>query len=422
MKKIALSGALALALTACGGGSNDTNSPQGPQTQSSGQSGTGSSSGQQSTTGDNGTGTSTSQQAAVTIGGVLDATGVDGYFSIALSLNGAQALGVGGSSGSAVSGPFSLGTTLHDGDTYDVEISTQPIGFTKCAISNGSGTATANVTDISIVCGDATPQVSTLNAQFNTPTSVAVDSQGNVFVADPGANRVQKVASDGTVTTVYTGPDPDSVVVDSSDSLFVHDATTGMIYSFDSQGTQTTFVGPQTVLQNTGTLAPWPYGGVYFANYNDGTIVKYDPQGVATTIVTAGKLDHPVGLAYLYGKTLVAEAGAKNDIAAVFADGTVGLFSSNLSPSLVAPSGLTVGPEQKLFVVDGGANDLNWYSTGRPNAGGLLAGGVSGFADGNGAAARFLGPRCVVADRQGNLYVADSGNHVVRKITPVAPE
>jgi streptogramin lyase len=110
-------------------------------------------------------------------------------------------------------------------------------------MSNGSGTAAGNVTDLSIVCGDATPQASTLNAQFNTPTSVAVDSQGNVFAADPADNRVQKVAKDGAVSTVYTGRNPDSVAVDSSDSLFVHDATTGMIYSFDSQGTQTTFVG-----------------------------------------------------------------------------------------------------------------------------------------------------------------------------------
>jgi streptogramin lyase len=227
---------------------------------------------------------------------------------------------------------------------------------------------------------------------------------------------------DGTVSTVYTGPDPDSVVVDSSDSLFVHDATTGMIYGFDSQGTQTTFVGPQTVLQNSGVMAPSPYGGLYFADYVDGTIVKYDPHGVATMVAAPGKLDHPVGLAYLFGEVLVAEAGTKNDVAAVFPDGTVGLFSSSLSPNLIAPSGLTVGPDQKLFVVDGGANGVNWYSTGRANTGGLLAGGVGGFADGNGAAAKFQGPRSIVADRQGNLYVADTGNHVVRKITPVAPQ
>jgi hypothetical protein len=72
------------------------------------------------------------------------------------------------------------------------------------------GTAAGDVTDLSIVCGDATPQVSTLNAQFNTPTSVALDSQGNVFAADPADNRVQKVAKDGAVSTVYMGPNPDS--------------------------------------------------------------------------------------------------------------------------------------------------------------------------------------------------------------------
>ncbi|MFM0478585.1 hypothetical protein [Paraburkholderia strydomiana] len=56
-------------------------------------------------------------------------------------------------------------------------------------------------------------------------------------------------------------------------------------------------------------------------------IVKYDPHGVATTIASSGKLDHPIGRAYLLGGVFVAGTGATNDVAAIYCDATVGLFS-----------------------------------------------------------------------------------------------
>jgi len=115
--------------------------------------------------------------------------------------------------------------------------------------------------------------------------------------------------------------------VDSSDSLFVHDAATGMIYGFDSQGTETTFVGLRPCCRIAARWRRHPYGGLYFADYDNGTIVKYHPHGVATTVAVPGKLDHPVGLTYLLGEVLVAETGTKNDVGAIYCDGTVGPFS-----------------------------------------------------------------------------------------------
>ncbi|TCF96559.1 hypothetical protein BZM26_36915 [Paraburkholderia strydomiana] len=56
-------------------------------------------------------------------------------------------------------------------------------------------------------------------------------------------------------------------------------------------------------------------------------IVRYDAHGVATTIAAPGMRDHPVGRAYLLGEVLVAETGAMNDVAAIYCDATVGLFS-----------------------------------------------------------------------------------------------
>lgn len=89
-------------------------------------------------------------------------------------------------------------------------------------------------------------------------------------------------------------------------------------------------------------------------------------------------------------------------------------------PALTArfdePWGLARAPDGTVFVVDGGeANQIR-----RIDAQGVvhvLAGGTEGFADGRGAAARLHTPAAVAVDAQGTLYVADSGNHAIRRVT-----
>ncbi|QGZ42739.1 sugar lactone lactonase YvrE [Pseudoduganella flava] len=81
------------------------------------------------------------------------------------------------------------------------------------------------------------------------------------------------------------------------------------------------------------------------------------------------------------------------------------------------PFGIAAGPRGTVYVADGG--DANRIRTIAPDGRvATLAGGTEGYADGKGAAAHFNTPSAVALDHQGNLYVADTGNHAIRKVSP----
>ena len=99
-------------------------------------------------------------------------------------------------------------------------------------------------------------------------------------------------------------------------------------------------------------------------------------------------------------------------------DGHVGWRDGAAAQARFAdPYGLALDPHGTLYVSDGGDNDR--IRTLRPDGSvATLAGGTEGFQDGQGAAARFDTPSGLALDATGNLYVADTGNHAIRKVTP----
>ena len=99
-------------------------------------------------------------------------------------------------------------------------------------------------------------------------------------------------------------------------------------------------------------------------------------------------------------------------------DGRVGWRDGAASQAQFAdPYGLALDPHGTLYVSDGGDNDRIRLL--RPDGTvATLAGGVEGFQDGQGAVARFDTPSGLALDATGNLYVADTGNHAIRKVTP----
>ena len=99
-------------------------------------------------------------------------------------------------------------------------------------------------------------------------------------------------------------------------------------------------------------------------------------------------------------------------------DGRVGWRDGTAAQAQFAdPYGLALDPHGTLYVSDGGDNDrIRALRVDGTVA--TLAGGVEGFQDGQGAAARFNTPSGLALDATGNLYVADTGNHAIRKVTP----
>ena len=99
-------------------------------------------------------------------------------------------------------------------------------------------------------------------------------------------------------------------------------------------------------------------------------------------------------------------------------DGRIGARDGAASQAQFAdPYGLAWDPHGTLYVSDGGDNDRIRVLHADGSVA-TLAGGVEGFQDGQGAAARFNTPSGLALDALGNLYVADTGNHAIRKVTP----
>ena len=99
-------------------------------------------------------------------------------------------------------------------------------------------------------------------------------------------------------------------------------------------------------------------------------------------------------------------------------DGRDGVIDGPANASRFSdPYGVAIGPRGAVYVADGGeANRIRLIQP--DDAVSTLAGGKEGFADGIGAAAAFHTPSALALDHEGNLYVADTGNHAIRKVAP----
>ena len=225
-------------------------------------------------------------------------------------------------------------------------------------------------------------------ARFSQPYHVAVDSAGNVYVADTGNNAIRKVTPEGVVTTLASGFNSlHGVAVDSAGNVYGADAGNNRIRKMTPGRVVTTLASG---FDNPQGLAVDSAGNVYVVDSGNYTIRKATPAGVVTTL--AGRPGSPGG-----------------------ADGTGNDARFN------SPSAVAVDSVGNVYVADIGNNAIRkmtpvgtaWVVT-------TLAGlaGHYGSADGTGSDARFKGPASVAVDIHGNIYVADQVNHTIRKMTP----
>jgi PKD repeat protein len=199
------------------------------------------------------------------------------------------------------------------------------------------------------------------STQLNFPLGVNVDTQGNVFVADTSNNRVRKI-SGGVITTI---------------------AGTGTA-GFAGDGGQAT----SAQVNIPGGVAVDPQGNVYIADEDNHRVRKISTAGIITTI-------------------------AGNGVAGYLGDG-----GQATSAELNFPHGVTVDAQGNVFIVDTSNNRVRVVNT----AGIIttVAGnGTAGFSGDGGQAtsAELNFPRQVAVDAQGNLYIADTVNHRVRKVS-----
>ncbi len=252
-------------------------------------------------------------------------------------------------------------------------------------------------------------------ARFYNPEGVAVETNGNVYVADTQNHTIRKITPAGVVTTLAGSPgqpgsadgtnsaarfhNPTSVAVDNAGNVFVADTSNNTIRKVTPAGSVTTLAG------NAGKPGS--------ADGTGGAARFYNPTGVA--VETNGN----VLVADNYTVRKITLAGVVTTLATL-AGSTAqpGVADGTNSARLDSPCGVAVDGTSTIYVLDYGNFTIRKFTP----AGALttLAGsaGQYGTNDGTGNAARFFLPRGVAADGAGNVHLADTQNHTIRKITP----
>ena len=237
-------------------------------------------------------------------------------------------------------------------------------------------------------------------ARFSQPWGVAVDSAGNLFVADSGNNTIRKVTPAGAVTTLAgsagtSGTNdgsgsaarfggPIGLAVDSAGNLFVEDYN--MIRQVTPAGVVTTLAGREAQFEVPWGVAVDSAGNVFVADHLDNTIRKVTSAGVVTTLA---------GLRSVSGTN----------------DGTGSEARFN------AAAGVAVDSAGNVFVVDTGNNTIRKVTSAGVVTTLAGSGGASGTNDGAGSAARFMYPYGVAVDSADDVFVADTINNTIRKVT-----
>ncbi len=280
---------------------------------------------------------------------------------------------------------------------------------------------------ISTVAGTGTngyngDNIQGLNANLGFPFYLAIDAAGNLYIADTSNSRIRKLAPSGIITTVaggagagYAGDGgpatsaqldrPDGVAVDSSGNIYIADTLNYVIRKVTaSTGVISTIAGTGTVKGYTGDggpavsaklnlpvdLAVDPSGNVYFSDQDNDVVRKISTSGVISTVAGSGKA------------------------------GFAGDGGPATSATMNGPGGVALDTAGNLYIGEVGSSRIRMVSTSgiiTTVAGDLTIGGYTG--DGGPATGAALSqPRGVTVGPYGDIYIADYSNNRIRQLTP----
>src|ERR1051325_9271176 len=301
------------------------------------------------------------------------------------------------------------------------------------------------------------------SARFNHPAGLATDLSGNIYVADTENSTIRKITPDGAFSTIaglagnfgtndnfgssarFYGPEP--IAANHAGQLFVADSANSTIRKI-SGGTVSTFAGVAGVsnsFDGTGANAQFfhpegvaadPGGNVYVADTWNHTIRRITSAGTVTTLAglagnfgatdgtnSKARFNRPTGIAVDSATNIFIADSLNHTIRKITPNGIVstvaglaGVWGSsdgtNNAALFYLPEGIGIASNGDLFVTDSGNQLLrkvsligtNWVVT-------TVAGldGFAGSANGTGANAQFNFPAAIGFDTAGYLYIADIG-------------
>lgn len=298
-----------------------------------------------------------------------------------------------------------------------------------------------------------------LKARFNTPFGVCVDDTGNVYVADSYNNVIRKIWTSGKVTTYagrdsagmtiagfVNGPDsvaefytPTSIAIDSSGNIYVADDGNNAVREISVSGMVTTLAGqgpdyggyingPIDTAQfySLFGIALNKTGAVFTSQYSNGyNAIRRIYHDTVTTYSGFDTIGFDISALY-WG---LIPNGYKNGYQNVY---QVGISVNNLGDTTKyiakgilynTPTGITLDTSGNLLVCDEYNNVIRMMNA-KDSLVSTFAGNDSvsifGYLNGPDSVAEFYNPIGIVADKKGNFYVTDLGNNVIRRISTQA--
>jgi len=309
-------------------------------------------------------------------------------------------------------------------------------------------------------------------ASLSSPYGVAVDSAGNIYIADRSNNRIRKVNTSGIISTVagngalgYSGDggaataaqlsSPHRVTVDSSGNIYIADTgnyrirkvnTSGIISTVAGNGTQgySGDGGAATAAQinNPYGVAVDSAGNIYIADNGNKRIRKVNTSGIISTVAgngtggylgdggvaTAAQLNNPYGVTVdnngnIYiadtSNRRIRKVNTSGIISTVAGNGTAGYSGDGgaaTAAQLNNPYGVTVDNSGNIYIADTSNRRIR-----KVNTSGIIStvagNGTAGYSgDGGAATAASLTPYGVALDSTGNIYIADGSYHRIRKV------
>ena len=312
--------------------------------------------------------------------------------------------------------------------------------------------------------GDIGDGGAAVEAQLDAPRGVAVDVEGNVYVADTGANRIRQIDLEGMITTIAGGEDdgdestlmarlsvPRGLAIDADGVLYVADTGNNQIHELDDEGmTAVAGVaglgdgGPATHarLLDPNGVAIDADGTIYITDTGNRRVRKVDAEGVITTFAgtgeqgdggdggpaTSAQFYYPGGIAIdsagnvyiadLYGHrirkvdtegiiTTFAGTGEAGD---ADKDGDIGDGGPATSAQLRYPAGLAFDADDNLYIADAGNSRIRKVTRmGEDYIITTFAGSERSFSgdDGPAAEAQLSSPLGFEIDGDGNFYLTD---------------